>query len=197
VTRYGEERVTIDPEILWDEEYRILSSLRSGMASFGVFAAIWVVGRQRFIVGKSTIITENCINNLRFEENDRHICDLAGITKQRFNKTLDVFKRVAGESGKEPWLAVEHTGRMVARSRFFFFGQSPRLMPEGWQITRRRIFARDNYTCQYCGATNVPLACDHRLPHSRGGSNEPENLVTACVRCNSRKHTKTPEEWQR
>lgn len=59
------------------------------------------------------------------------------------------------------------------------------------------MFARDNYTCRYCGARNVRLACDHVIPASRGGSDEMDNLVTACIPCNSSKRDKTPEEWFR
>jgi hypothetical protein len=51
---------------------------------------------------------------------------------------------------------------------------------------RFRIFTRDNFACQYCGrrAPDVELHVDHREPRSRGGTNNPTNLVTACVDCN-------------
>ncbi|WIG60449.1 MAG: HNH endonuclease family protein [Ktedonobacterales bacterium] len=66
---------------------------------------------------------------------------------------------------------------------------------EVWRELRAAVFARDNYTCQYCGAHGVSLQCDHVMPVSRGGSNELTNLVTACKPCNLSKHDKTPEEW--
>lgn len=65
-----------------------------------------------------------------------------------------------------------------------------------WRVLRTEIFARDNYTCQYCGAHGVSLQCDHIIPISRGGSNEKSNLTTACKTCNQSKHNKTPEEWR-
>lgn len=65
-----------------------------------------------------------------------------------------------------------------------------------WRELREAIFSRDGYTCQYCGAYAVNLQCDHVIPISRGGSNDPENLVTACQRCNQSKHNKTPDEWR-
>lgn len=55
---------------------------------------------------------------------------------------------------------------------------------------RLRIFRRDRYACQYCGATSpdVRLAVDHVVPLARGGTNDERNLVTACVPCNAGKH---------
>jgi hypothetical protein len=64
-----------------------------------------------------------------------------------------------------------------------------------WMVIRDRIFARDGYVCQYCGAKDVKLHCDHVIPVSRGGTNDDENLATACETCNLRKYNKTPQEW--
>ena len=56
-----------------------------------------------------------------------------------------------------------------------------------------QIFRRDGFRCVYCGfdgntfAGWVFLAVDHFKPKSRGGSDEPDNLVTACVSCNHMK----------
>lgn len=62
------------------------------------------------------------------------------------------------------------------------------------RLLRKKIYARDNHSCVYCGS-NEHLTIDHKLPVSRGGGNEEENLATACRSCNSRKATRTPEEW--
>lgn len=56
------------------------------------------------------------------------------------------------------------------------------------------IFTRDGNRCVYCGRAD-DLTLDHVVPLSRGGSNEPDNLATACRSCNSSKNAKTPEEW--
>lgn len=64
-----------------------------------------------------------------------------------------------------------------------------------WDEIRARIFARDNYTCKYCGDRGGKLECDHIEPVSLGGSNEDENLTTACFRCNRSKRNKTLSEW--
>lgn len=65
-----------------------------------------------------------------------------------------------------------------------------------WAPIRKRIFERDNYTCRYCGAHRVRLECDHVMPLSRGGSNDDDNLATACRTCDRSKRDKTVEEWR-
>lgn len=59
-------------------------------------------------------------------------------------------------------------------------------------LTRKAVFARDGWVCQYCGvaAENV----DHVIPRSRGGEHVWENVVAACRRCNSRKENRLPQE---
>jgi 5-methylcytosine-specific restriction endonuclease McrA len=56
-------------------------------------------------------------------------------------------------------------------------------------VTRAELFARDNYTCVYCGQVFEPtlLSLDHVQPRSRGGDNSPGNTVTCCLSCNARK----------
>ncbi|HEX9115452.1 MAG TPA: HNH endonuclease [Anaerolineae bacterium] len=62
--------------------------------------------------------------------------------------------------------------------------------------SRRTVMARDNYTCQYCGATpgRASLTLDHILPRSRGGLTIWDNVVTACRACNLKKGDRTPDE---
>jgi 5-methylcytosine-specific restriction endonuclease McrA len=49
--------------------------------------------------------------------------------------------------------------------------------------------------CAYDGAPG-PLHADHRLPLARGGTNEIQNILPACARCNLRKHLMTEEEFR-
>ena len=51
---------------------------------------------------------------------------------------------------------------------------------------RFEVFKRDEFKCQYCGATPpaVILQVDHIHPVSDGGSNEMDNLITSCQPCN-------------
>lgn len=64
------------------------------------------------------------------------------------------------------------------------------------RFTRRNIFFRDRNRCQYCGKVFAQrdLNLDHVVPLSRGGHSEWTNVVTACVPCNSRKGSRSPEE---
>ena len=54
------------------------------------------------------------------------------------------------------------------------------------KITRRAVFARDDWTCQYCGARSN-LTVDHVIPRSKGGGSTWENIVASCAPCNRRK----------
>jgi len=59
-------------------------------------------------------------------------------------------------------------------------------------LNRRAVFARDNYTCQYCGGKAESI--DHVVPRSRGGAHSWENVVAACRKCNNRKMNRLPAE---
>jgi 5-methylcytosine-specific restriction endonuclease McrA len=68
------------------------------------------------------------------------------------------------------------------------------------QVTNTFLFARDEYTCQYCGRHKSELkgrqflTRDHVLPVSRGGTNHWDNVVTSCSPCNNRKGGRLPRE---
>lgn len=51
---------------------------------------------------------------------------------------------------------------------------------------RASIYGRDGYACRNCGALDS-LSIDHIIPWSHGGSNNPDNLQTLCLSCNSSK----------
>jgi len=57
------------------------------------------------------------------------------------------------------------------------------------RFTRRNIFFRDKNRCQYCGKVfpRSQLNLDHVIPRSRGGTSCWENVVCACLKCNTRK----------
>jgi hypothetical protein len=55
---------------------------------------------------------------------------------------------------------------------------------------RHEVFKRDNYTCVECGARKsdgAVLHVDHKIPVSRGGTDELSNLQTLCSDCNLNK----------
>ncbi|MBM2847378.1 MAG: hypothetical protein HW418_320, partial [Anaerolineales bacterium] len=55
------------------------------------------------------------------------------------------------------------------------------------KLTKREVFRRDNYTCQYCGRQTAHMTIDHVIPRHRGGQHRWDNLVAACPGCNRRK----------
>jgi 5-methylcytosine-specific restriction endonuclease McrA len=61
------------------------------------------------------------------------------------------------------------------------------------KITRRAVFARDEWTCQYCGSRSN-LTVDHVIPRSKGGSSSWENIVASCAPCNRRKGDRLPRQ---
>ncbi len=62
------------------------------------------------------------------------------------------------------------------------------------RLTRREVFLRDSFTCQYCGTRTKELTLDHLIPRHRGGRHIWENLVSACRACNHRKGGKLVDE---
>ena len=63
-------------------------------------------------------------------------------------------------------------------------------------FSRANIYARDNYTCQYCdqAMSTGELTFDHVVPVAHGGRKDWENIVTCCISCNRRKGGRTPHE---
>lgn len=64
------------------------------------------------------------------------------------------------------------------------------------RLSRRNVLLRDNHVCQYCGQSfpKHMLNLDHVTPKARGGQTRWANIVTACIKDNSRKGDKMPEE---
>ncbi|MEE8518937.1 MAG: HNH endonuclease [Dehalococcoidia bacterium] len=60
------------------------------------------------------------------------------------------------------------------------------------RLSRREVFWRDRFTCQYCGKQGRDLTLDHVRPRVHAGPHTWENVVTACVPCNHRKAGRTP-----
>lgn len=100
-----------------------------------------------------------------------------------------------GPNWTHPKLDVELRKKRAA-GRWGEFPVAPnRCQTVEWREIRLRIFARDDWTCQYCGDRGGKLECDHKIPVSRGGTDDEANLVTACKSCNRKKWNQTIEEW--
>jgi len=57
------------------------------------------------------------------------------------------------------------------------------------RVWRQVIYARDNFTCKYCGHpfSEEELSVDEFWPSFFGGNSTPENWVTSCRPCNALK----------
>ena len=71
-----------------------------------------------------------------------------------------------------------------------------RLPTNAVTFSRRNVFKRDRFMCQYCGAQpgSEELTIDHVVPRAQGGTSTWANCVLACIDCNSRKADRTPEQ---
>jgi 5-methylcytosine-specific restriction endonuclease McrA len=84
-----------------------------------------------------------------------------------------------------PWFSGVMQSPSVVKLRHHVKRPLPQL-----RLSRRGIFARDDYTCQYCGQTARELTIDHVIPKRMGGNASWENLVCCCRRCNTKKGDK-------
>lgn len=62
--------------------------------------------------------------------------------------------------------------------------------PSDWNSRRKKVYRRDNHTCQNCGASgeSVELHAHHIVPKSKGGSHELSNLKALCSECHKAIH---------
>lgn len=98
------------------------------------------------------------------------------------------------DSADEDWINTTSLRLAVPRViRLLKYDRSPKLEV---RLTRKNIYERDAYTCQYCGKVFAmeKLNLDHVTPRSRGGKNTWENLVCSCIECNRKKKARTPKE---
>ena len=63
-------------------------------------------------------------------------------------------------------------------------------------FSRRNIFKRDKFVCQYCGEQpgGEALTIDHVVPRAQGGESRWDNCVLACIDCNHHKADRTPDQ---
>lgn len=71
-----------------------------------------------------------------------------------------------------------------------------RLPTNAVTFSRRNVFKRDRFTCQYCGVQpgSEELTLDHVIPRAQGGTSTWTNCVLACIECNATKADRTPEQ---
>jgi len=84
----------------------------------------------------------------------------------------------------------------VARTKRYF-----KIDKQNVTFSRKNIFIRDNFTCQYCSSvfTYNELTYDHVIPKSiwnndNGSPTCWTNIVTSCISCNRKKGNRTPKQ---
>lgn len=62
------------------------------------------------------------------------------------------------------------------------------IRPEwSWDTLRMNILKRDGFECRDC-RSKKNLEVHHILPLHKGGTNDPQNLMTLCEKCHNRHH---------
>lgn len=115
-----------------------------------------------------------------------------------FNSWAEIseLKRMYETPEEIDWVHTPSTSFIVPRViRLLTFDK---IQMEYVKLTRRNVFERDKYTCQYCGKifsrNHNGLNIEHVVPRSQGGKNTWTNLVCSCIKCNQKKANKTPRE---
>ena len=62
------------------------------------------------------------------------------------------------------------------------------------KLSKKEVFLRDRFTCQYCNKKTQDLTLDHVIPRKQNGTHSWNNVVAACSRCNLHKAGRTPVE---
>jgi len=112
-----------------------------------------------------------------------------------FHSWRDVSQaRYSFEPDGHDWVSTVNFELAVPRIvRLLFYDRLPRIEVK---FNRKNIFARDGSKCQYCGKkfATRELSLDHVIPRSMGGGASWNNIVCACLKCNSRKGGRTPAQ---
>ena len=141
-----------------------------------------------------TIINFDCRGmSYDFEKEER--CDIHPTTKLNM---LDTHNELIAEPFTE---LIRFLKAYLQTCRdYYVYGFNAELLPNKIKSKRKRthvprglrkeVFKRDNYTCVECGASKedgATLHIDHKIPVSKGGTDELDNLQTLCSDCNLNK----------
>jgi len=133
--------------------------------------------------------TEQPLNGCDFDRLAKKVLANSDEEKKALKDVLDEFFTLCDDHYHNERCDKE-IAKWKGRGWFPATEESARPGIDEWKATRLRIFERDAFTCRYCGAVGGKLECDHIEPVSLGGSNDDENLATACKPCNRKKSNK-------
>ncbi len=120
-----------------------------------------------------------------------HVCNVRRAVVLVARGKAEVIDRLDRAKALLRSVSGEHDVPSVIRMVYFIRRPRPVM-----RLSRREVFIRDRFVCQYCGrrTTFKELTLDHVVPRFRGGAHSWENLVSACRGCNHRKAGRTPRE---
>lgn len=98
------------------------------------------------------------------------------IPESEINRILGGFKEIETQIGP-----IRTSGENLPAFLNFVFSEHK----DDWDLVKKAVIIRDNYTCQECGGRDM-LDVHHR---DGSGRNDPENLVTLCRNCHGKKHS--------
>lgn len=125
------------------------------------------------------------IDDPRFEEGRAHL--IARCSKKEWRNARSALTAFFSVDDEGQWRLTKH--------EFIRLTKEAARLPIPTNV-RASVMRRDGQRCVYCGDTEGPFHYDHLWPVSRGGSNEPNNIVMACAPCNLAKGGKTLVEWR-
>jgi len=114
-------------------------------------------------------------------------------------KSLGNRKKMPGILCKPCWITASHE-ISAAHNKRRAEARKVRIQANGGSHTKADVLLQlktQKHCCWWCGKSleGRPYQTDHRVPVSRGGSDNPENIVVACVSCNGVKADLLPQEW--
>ena len=77
---------------------------------------------------------------------------------------------------------------LEAQTALFMYTKAEYLKSKEWQNKRKAVLKRDNYTCQNCKATGVPLHVHHKSGYDLIPNEPLSCLVTLCADCHKAEH---------
>lgn len=116
---------------------------------------------------------------------------LTVVTARRALKLLFSKKAHSIEEGGAFIQTIRARVRIPSVIQIVYYIRKPYMAPK---FSKRSVFIRDGYNCQYCGKHTPKPTIDHIIPRSKGGKTNWSNVVTACHACNNRKGDRSLKE---
>lgn len=93
-------------------------------------------------------------------------------------------------------LSIQTVHKHIRVPEVVVFNEYDRIPKRSVVFSRRNLWRRDGWRCQYCGKKPAPdeITVDHVVPRAQGGLTTFENTVLACLKCNKHKDNRTPEQ---